>query len=76
MPKYETIKVGDILYDCYIERQGNTTIRRMATFQVEVVELQPSTRSAMCRWNGNPPRWYSERHLKRLRRSPMRKKGT
>jgi hypothetical protein len=32
-----------------------------------LVEIDLDKKGAMCSWNGNPPRWYSERMLLRLK---------
>lgn len=71
MPKFETIQVGDRLFDCRKQQMGNTTIRKMVCWAVDVKEIYPEKRAALCSWNGNTPRMYYERALKKLRRSPI-----
>lgn len=78
MPAFSTIKVGDRLWDVHSERMGNTTMRRMGSWPVDVIEVDPERRRAKCVWNHNVSRasWYTERQLARLRRTPYKKKET
>lgn len=68
MPKFETIKTGDRLWDVRKGRFGE-----IGNYPVDVVSVDAEKRAAECRWNGNPPRTYRERSLAKLRRTP--KKG-
>ena len=66
MPKFDTIKEGEILLDCHRTRMGNTTMSEWSLFKVKVISIDPVERTAMCSWNGNKPRRFDERELKRL----------
>jgi hypothetical protein len=70
--KFDTIKVGDVLYDCHKTLMGNTKIRRMGCWSVKVLEIRPDNTGAMCSWNGNRATFYSRRSLERLRRTPVK----
>jgi len=72
MVAFSTVKVGDTLYDCHRQKMGNTTVSRMATWTVKVLEVEDELRRALCSWNGNRATWWSERKLKSLRRSPAK----
>jgi hypothetical protein len=74
MASFDRIKVGDVLYDVHSVQAGNTTMRRMGCWKVYVKSIDLTKRTAMCSWNGNPPRVYSERDIRRLRRSPPKAK--
>jgi len=72
MAAFDRINVGDILYDCRMQRQGNTTMRKMACWTVRIVSIDSVKGTAMASWNGNAPRLYSESAIKRLRRTPKK----
>ena len=69
MASFDRIKPGDILYDCHKEKMGNTTLSRMGCWSVRVIEVDPEKRRALCSWNTNPAKWWTERSLAKLRRS-------
>lgn len=69
MASFDRIKVGDVLYDVHREKMGNTNMTRLGCWEVRVVEIDTEKRQALCSWNHNPPRWYTERGLSKLRRS-------
>jgi hypothetical protein len=69
MVAFSTVKVGDVLYDCRRQRMGNTTMSRMETWLVRVIEVDAEKRRALVSWNSNAPRWTDERDLKSYRRS-------
>lgn len=72
MAAFNAIKPGDVLWDCHMVKMGNTTMSRMACFQVKVISVDLDKRCAMCSWNYNPTQRWSEGRLKRLRRSPIK----
>jgi len=74
MASFDRIKAGDILYDVHREKMGNTTMSRLGCWDVLVVSVDHEKRTAMCRWNYNAPRLYTERSIKRLRRSKPKEK--
>lgn len=78
MVAFDRIYVGDVLYDCRRQKQGNTRMSRMACWTVKIVSIDTVSGTAMASWNGNAPTRYDERKLKRLRRTPLnsRKDGT
>lgn len=69
MVAFNTIKAGDILWDCHRTRMGNTSMARMGCWQVRVVEVYPDTKTACVSWSGNPTKIYRERDLGKLRRT-------
>lgn len=71
MTAFSTIKVGDVLFDCRRQKMGNTQMSRMATWRVVIKDVDADKRRALASWNGNKEEWWSERDLKRLRRSPI-----
>lgn len=45
-------------------------------WSVKVLEIDHEKETALCSWNGNPPRRYRKYQIERLRRSkPKPKKG-
>lgn len=65
--RFERIKPGDVLYDVHSEIMGNTTMRGVGVWEVQVVSVDEQNRFAMVRWNWNPPQKWYERRLCRLR---------
>jgi hypothetical protein len=71
--KFETVNNGDVLYDCHKTKMGNTTMRRMGTWKVLVIEKDE--RGATVSWNGNRPQYYGRGRIERLRRTPYKPKA-
>lgn len=69
---FDKIKPGMELLDIHRERAGSTTMRRLGLWKVKVVTVDPSSRTAMCSWNGNKPTLYTERSLKKLYLKPTK----
>jgi hypothetical protein len=67
MATLSKLTVGQVLYDVHSTKMGYTTMRRKGCWRVVVKMVDPATQQALCSWNGNAPRWYSERDLKKLR---------
>lgn len=68
------IKPGDMLWDCRMQKQGNTTIRKMACWQVKVIEVQLApVPKALVSWNMNAPKWIYEANVNKLRRTKVEK---
>jgi hypothetical protein len=64
--KFEKIKPGMTLYERRRERMGNTTLRSLSEWPVEILEVDAAERRATVRWNGNRPTRYYGRDLTRL----------
>lgn len=64
MANIEKIVPGQILHDYH--RQRNV-FRTMGHWEVTVKEVDLERRKALCSWNGNPPRWYRESEIKKLK---------
>lgn len=71
MVAFNRINVGDVFYDCRMQKQGNTTLRQMACWPVRIVSIDSVKGTAMASWNGNAPRLYGESSIKRLRRTKI-----
>lgn len=70
-----TVKVGDYLYDCHMQRCGNTEVSAMACWGVRILAIEPKTeacpyRSFTVSWNGNKPQRYTDSQIHRLRKAP------
>ncbi len=68
--KFDSVKVGDVLYDCHKRRMGNTTVRAMGTWTVKIVEKVEG--GCWVSWNGNARQFYGTRKVEKLRRSPIK----
>lgn len=64
--KFEKIKPGMVLLDIHSEQAGNTTMRRLGCWKVEVVSVDTENECAAVRWNGNAARMWSKRQLEKL----------
>jgi hypothetical protein len=69
---FSKLKPGLVLLDIHSQHVGNTMMRQLGCWKVHVISVDAGTRSAMCSWNGNPPRLYRERDFKRLYLKPTR----
>lgn len=74
MPKFDTIKPGDILYDVHSYRMGNTKMRAQGCWEVRVIEVDAERRRALVSWNGNTPDWRPWFKLEKYRRSRPKRK--
>ena len=66
MANIEKIKRGQVLHDYHKYRIGNVNARRMGHWPIIVTSVDLNARTALCSWNNNPARRYSEKDLKRL----------
>lgn len=65
--KFEKIKAGMTLYDVHSQKMGNTTMRSVGVWFVQILSVDAEKRCATVIWNCNPPRVMSERKLSKLR---------
>lgn len=63
MAKIENIVPDQTLWDYHRYQMGNTTMKKMGEWRVKVIEVDLEERKALCSWNGNPPKWFSERSI-------------
>jgi hypothetical protein len=70
MTVFSKLKPGIILYDCHTYGMGNTTMRAMGCWDVEVVSVDASNRTAVVKWNGNQPQVYRIDMIRKLRENP------
>lgn len=66
----DALVAGQVLYDVHSYRMGNTTMRSLGVWEVEVVSVERResdgfVTGATCRWNGNPPRRYARYDLRK-----------
>lgn len=76
MATLKNLKAGQVLFDVRRVKCGNTTVSRGCLYEVRVISLSEDGKSAMVSWNGNSPRRYHERDIKRLRVNRPKPKGT
>ena len=68
-----TVKAGDRLWDCHKRRIGNTTIKKMSCWTVDVIEVNITANGdgyILASWNGNAPEKMYARNIARFRRTP------
>ena len=64
MVAFNKLVEGQILYDRH--RYKTYGGSQMGEWLVKVVTIDTEKRMALCSWNTNPPRWYSEKQLLKL----------
>lgn len=64
--KFDKIEPGMVLLDIHSYRMGNTTMRRLGKWAVEILSVDKEARTALVRWNGNPPERWLQHRLCRL----------
>lgn len=67
MANLDKIKPDQVLHDYHRHKVGNTRRTEEGHWLVRVIEVDLEKRRALCSWNGNPPTWWSEQRIKRLR---------
>jgi hypothetical protein len=75
MPALNTIKVGDVLYEVYRRKMGNTTMSCTTYTEHRVLEVDAATGRIRCTGSarhGSDGRWYHGLYFTRWRRSPPR----
>lgn len=70
--KFENISPGMVLLDIHKHKMGNTRMSELGAWEVRILSVDPSTRTAMCSWNNNPPTKWFESRLKKLHAKPTR----
>jgi hypothetical protein len=70
--KFEKVEPGMVLLDIHSHKMGNTTLRELGCWEVKVISVDVTARTAMCSWNGNPARIYRESDFKRLYTKPTK----
>jgi hypothetical protein len=67
MASINNLKVGQILWQIKRVKCGNTTMTTNCLYTVKVVEIAEDKQSIMASWNGNPPRKYHLKDVKKLK---------
>lgn len=67
MATLSKLKIGQVLHDYHKYTMGNTTMRAEGHWTLVVLDIDLDRREALCAWNENTPRWYSEEGLKKFR---------
>ena len=52
------LKPGRVVYDVHSRRAGNTTLRTIGVWPVEIVSVDEEQESVRARWNGNREQTY------------------
>lgn len=64
--KFEKITPGMRLMDIHSHRMGNTMMRELGCWFVDIISVDTEKRTAVVRWNDNAPEVYHEYELTRL----------
>lgn len=65
--KFDKLEEDMVLFDLQTTRMGRTTMKTKSLYKVLVISIDKEKRQAMCSWNGNPARRYSEREIEKLK---------
>lgn len=63
---FDKIKPGMVLYERRSECMGNTTLRSISEWNVQVLKVDQEKFTAIVRWNGNKPEKWDAFKLRRL----------
>lgn len=66
--KIEKLQPGMTVYDVAKTKMGNTTIRTVSVWPVQIKEVDLENRKVVASWNGNPDRTYYERSVSRWKK--------
>lgn len=67
MASINKLSVGQVLWQIKRVKCGNTTVRRGCLYPVTVKSIAENGKSIIASWNGNTPRTYTEKDVKKLR---------
>ena len=67
MAKLEKLSPGQILWDYHTYQQGNTTLKKMGEWPIEIIEIDLENNRALCSWNGNKPEWKYRKQIEKYR---------
>lgn len=70
--KFESVKAGDILWDCHRYKAG--PFSRMGSWSVRVISIDHAAGVAVVSWNSNAPQTYRRRQVERLRRTKVKER--
>lgn len=70
--RFDKVEPEMELLDIHSYRMGNSSMRRLGLWCVRVISVDKEARTAMCSWNSNPARRYTERDFKRLHLQPTK----
>jgi hypothetical protein len=74
MVAFNTIKVGDVLWEGHRTRSGQSRMSRMSWYTIKIVSVHED--HVMASWNTNPVRRYNASAVKRWRRTKPEPKPT
>jgi hypothetical protein len=61
------LKAGQIVWDLQRNTAGNTTMKRDDLYEVKIIKVNLEENHVIASWNGNKPRRYNEREIKKWR---------
>lgn len=65
--KIDKLYPGAVVYDVHTVRMGNTMVRSVGVWPVQIVSVDVEARTVLAKWNGNPARNFSERQWSKWR---------
>lgn len=68
--KFEKIQPGMKLYDVGTQKMGNTSVKTIAVWPVNVISVDPERRTVVASWNCNSPRTFTERVYSKWKSKP------
>ena len=72
--KFDSVKVGDVLYDVHRYKLANVNASRQGCWEVHVKQIDTVNQRALVAWNGNAPEWKRAREVEKYRRSRPKEK--
>ena len=65
--KINKLQPGAVVYDVQSQRMGNTTLRSVGVWPVQIVSVDVEAGTVMAKWNGNPERKFREHQWSKWR---------
>lgn len=76
MATISRLKPGQVVWEQHKTRQGNTTMSKMGTWSLKIIEVHADADPpyVIASWNCNPPRRYYERSVRTWKvKNPLEK---
>lgn len=68
--KFDCFSPGMVVYDAHMYTMGNTCMRTLGVWSVQIKEVDREKRTILASWNGNTAKTMHEREWKKLRLKP------
>lgn len=67
MAAISRLKAGQIVWDLQRKKAGNTSTKLDCLYQVKIIEVHLESSFVIASWNGNSPKRFNEKSVKKWR---------